>query len=69
MDDDIRVRFEAQDKKLDAIRQSVEKIRKRLFWKSVTDVVLFVLPLIGIIAIIPWIMEKISALSKIPHLP
>jgi TRAP-type mannitol/chloroaromatic compound transport system permease small subunit len=64
MDQDIREKFEVQDKKLDAIWHSVEKIRKQLFWKSVFGTILFLLPLIGIVALIPWLMNTLSSIYK-----
>ena len=69
MDDEIRARLDAQDTELAAIRQSVEKIRKQLFWKSVFGTVLFLLPLIGLAALIPWLLDTLtSTLPLIPEL-
>jgi hypothetical protein len=60
MDDEIRARFDAQEAKLSAIQVSVEKIRKQLFWKSVFSTLLFLLPLIGLAALIPWLFNTLS---------
>lgn len=69
MDDELRARFDAQDKELASIRQSVEKIRKQLFWKSVFGTILFFLPLIGIAALIPWLLDTLAwTLPLIPEL-
>lgn len=69
MNDEIRARLDAQDTELAAIRQSVEKIRKQLFWKSVFGTVLFLLPLIGLAALIPWLLDTLtSTLPLIPEL-
>lgn len=66
MDDDIRRRFEEQEKKLDAIQQSIERVRKQLFWKTVTNVILFLLPVIGIAALIPWLMNTLTSIIPLP---
>lgn len=69
MDDELRARLDAQDAELATIQHSVEKIRKQLFWKSVFGTVLFLLPLIGIAALIPWLLDTLaSTLPLIPEL-
>lgn len=64
MDDELRARLDRQDAELVAIRQSVEKIQKRLFWTSVINTILFVLPLAGIVALIPWLLHILSSLPE-----
>ncbi len=39
--------------KADKAYQAAEKVRKYLFWTGVVTVVLFVLPLIGLVFVIP----------------
>ncbi len=65
MDQDIIEKFEEQDKKLSAIWNSVEKIRRHLFWKSVINTLLFLLPLIGIAISIPWLINFLTPLSRL----
>lgn len=65
MDQDIREKFEEQNKKIDAIWHSVEKIRKQLFWRSVVNTILFLLPLVGIAISIPWLIDFFNPLSRI----
>jgi hypothetical protein len=64
MDTELLARLDAQDKKLDAIYVSVEKTRKYFQWTLIATIVMFVLPLIGIAAIIPWFINTmLSAYS------
>ena len=61
MEEDILKKFEEsfnaaqdrQDKKLDAIFRSVEMARKMFLWTIIITVVMFVLPLIGLLFVIP----------------
>jgi hypothetical protein len=46
-------RINAQDEKLEEIWRSVEKTRKYFLWTFWTTVIMFVLPLIGLIIVIP----------------
>lgn len=53
MENELLEKIKAQDAKLDAIWKSVEKMRKRsliIFWVTV---ILLVLPLIGLVFVIP----------------
>lgn len=61
MDDELRARLDAQDAQLAAIQRSVEKIRKHLFWKSVFGILLLLLPLIGLAALIPWLLDTLTS--------
>ena len=68
MDDELRARLDTQDAELAVIRQSVEKIRKQLFWKSVFGTVLFLLPLIGIAALIPWLLDTLTSVLPLSEI-
>lgn len=57
MDQEILKKFEEQDAKLDAIYQSVEKMRKYFLWTLIVTVAAIILPIIGLIAIIPWFLK------------
>jgi len=46
-----------QDEKLDNIFRSVEKTRKYFLWTLIITVVLFVVPLIGLILVIPQVLS------------
>lgn len=60
MNEEIKQKLEQQDAKLEAIYKSVEKIRKyfqMIFWVTI---VLFVLPLIALLFMIPSFMSMYS---------
>ncbi len=53
MDEDIKKRLDEQDKKLAEILVSTEKTRKYIFWTLIISVVVVVLPLLGLLFVIP----------------
>lgn len=57
MDQEVLDQLKSQEQKLDAIYASVEKTRKYFLWTLVATLVTFVLPLIALIAIIPWFLS------------
>ena len=59
--DEILKKIEEQEKKIDAIYVSVEKTRKYFQWTLIVTVVTIVLPLVAIIAMIPWLMNTLSS--------
>ena len=61
MDQEILQKFEAQDKKLDAIYQSAEKTRKYILWTAIITLVTIVLPIIALAFIIPWFLNVMSS--------
>ena len=48
------------EKKLDAIYKSAEKTRKYFMWTLILSVILFVLPLIALIFVIPQFLDAIG---------
>lgn len=50
-------RLEAQDAKLDAIYTSTEKTRKYFLWTLIISVAMIILPLIGLIVAVPFMMN------------
>jgi hypothetical protein len=61
MPDEILAKLEAQEKKLDDIHRSVEKLRKYFQWTLIITVLTVVLPIIGLIVIIPWFLKIMTA--------
>jgi len=43
--------------KIDAIYKSTEKTRKYILWHLIINIVVIVLPLIGLIVAIPWFLK------------
>ena len=53
MEEELRARLDALEKKIDAIYRSAEKTRKYFLWTLITSVAVIVLPLIGLAFLIP----------------
>jgi len=53
MEEEILKKIEMQDKKLEEIYRSVEKTRKYFLWTLIVTLALFILPLIGLLLVIP----------------
>ena len=60
MEEDIIKKLDEQEKKIEAIYRSVEKTRKYFLWTMIITVVLFVLPLLGLLVIIPQFISILS---------
>lgn len=57
MDEESLKKLEACEKKIDAIWISVEKTRKYFLWTLVVTLVMFFLPLIGLMFVIPFFLN------------
>jgi type IV secretory pathway component VirB8 len=53
MDEETKQQFMQYTQKIDAIYVSVEKTRKYFLWTLIITLVLFVLPLLGLVIILP----------------
>jgi hypothetical protein len=60
MENDIQIKFEELNKKIDAVMKSVEKTRKYLLWTFIISVVVIVLPLIGLAFVIPYYLSTLK---------
>jgi uncharacterized membrane-anchored protein len=60
MDQELKMRIDAQDEKLAAIYKSVEATRKYFKWTMIITVALFVLPLIGLVFAIPSFLSTVA---------
>ena len=60
--EEIKEKLEAQEKMLLNIYISVEKTRKYFMWTLIITIVMFVLPLIGILFVIPPLLNSISSI-------
>ena len=65
MEQDILNKISTLEEKVDRIYVSVEKTRKYFFWTMVVTLVLFVLPLIGLVFVIPSFIAQINSYSSI----
>ena len=57
MENEVTQKLLALEAKIDAIYISVEKTRKYFFWTMVVTLVLFIVPLIGLVFAIPTFMS------------
>ncbi len=53
MENEIQTKINTLEAKIDAIYVSVEKTRKYFLWTMIITIVLFVVPLIGLVFVIP----------------
>lgn len=60
MEEEILKKIEAQDKRLEEIYNSVEKMRKYFLWTLIISIALIILPLIGLLFLVPKILSTIS---------
>lgn len=61
MEQDIFIKLEEQERKLDDIYRSVEKTRKYFLWTLIITLVCFALPLIGLAIMVPQLINSYSA--------
>lgn len=57
---EILKKIDENNKKIDAVYASVERMRKYFLWSAIFNIVIFILPLIGLIFIIPWFLSAID---------
>lgn len=61
MDTELSQKLQAQDEKLEQIYQSVEKTRKYFLWTMIATIVTFVLPLVGLVFAVPFLLNTLTA--------
>lgn len=65
MEEDIKSRLEAIEKKTEAIYVSVEKTRKYFLWTLIATVVAFVLPILAAIFMVPLMLGPLMSAYSI----
>jgi len=60
MDEETREKIQEIDKKLDSIYRSVEKTRKYFQWTMIVTLIVVVLPLVGLLFVIPSFLSLYS---------
>ncbi len=60
MDEELKQRLDKQDEYLQNIYKSAEKTRKYFLWTLIATLVVIVLPLIGLIFVIPAFMRSMT---------
>jgi hypothetical protein len=61
MEQEILRKIEMQDEKLERIYQSVEKTRRYFLWTLIATLVMFFLPLLGLVFAVPFLLSSLSA--------
>jgi hypothetical protein len=61
MEEDIKNRLDAQDEYLIKIYKSAEKTRKYFKWTLIASIVMFFIPLLGLIFILPSFLSSYSS--------
>lgn len=65
MDPALQARFDALEKKIDAVYVSAEKTRKYFLWTAIATLVAFVLPLVGLLFAIPSFLSLYGSIGNI----
>ncbi len=68
MEEDLRQKLDAIERKVEAAYTSAEKTRKYLFWTGVVTIALIVLPAIGLIFAVPSFISTYSSLGDITNI-
>ena len=61
METEILKKLQEQEIKIDSMYKSVEKMRKYFMWTFILSLVFFVLPLLGLIFVLPSLWNTLSA--------
>lgn len=61
MESELKQLIELQQKKIDEIYTTMEKIKKYMQWTLIASVVFFVLPLLAVIFIVPFLISNYTS--------
>lgn len=64
MESELSQRIAALESKVDAMYASVEKLRKYFLWTGIITVVLFIVPLIGLMLVIPSFINSYAQIGS-----
>ena len=65
MENDTKTKIEELEKKIDLIYISVEKTRTYFLWTMIGTLVVFILPIIGLIFAIPSFLKSLDTITQI----
>jgi hypothetical protein len=68
IDPELAARLDALEQKVDAAYQAADKVRKYMYWTGVITVVLFVVPLIGLVFALPSFLNYYGTISNYSNL-
>lgn len=60
--DQLEQKIDELEKKIDELQRSIDKIRRIFLWIAIASVVLFVLPLLGLVFVIPQFLSIYSGI-------
>jgi TRAP-type mannitol/chloroaromatic compound transport system permease small subunit len=63
METEILKKIQEQEIKIDAIYRSVEKMRKYFMWTFILSLVFFILPLLGLVFILPSVWSTLTSVG------
>ncbi len=61
MDTELKARLEGLEKKIDAVYVSTEKTRRYFQWTMIITIVMFVLPVLGLIFVVPMFIANYTS--------
>lgn len=62
--ENIDQRIEMLEKKIDELQRTLNSIKKIVLWTVIASVVLFILPLIGLMFVVPQFLSSYSSLLQ-----
>ncbi len=62
--DQLDQKIEALERKMDELQSSIDKLRKIFLWIIIITAALFILPLIGLIFVIPQFLSNYSSVLQ-----
>jgi len=62
--DQLDQKIEALEKKMDELQRSIDKLRKIFLWIIIITAALFILPLIGLLFVLPQFLSNYSSVLQ-----
>jgi hypothetical protein len=62
--DELKEKIGELEKKIDSIRHTVEAIKKIFFWTAVVSLAIFILPLLGLLIVLPQFLSTYGGLLQ-----
>lgn len=64
MDEELKERIQSLEKKIDDFQRSINAVKKIFLWTLVITLILFILPLVGLLFAIPQFLSNYSNLLQ-----
>lgn len=69
MDPELRAKLDELEKKVDAAYKAAHRTERYMFWTGVISALIFVLPLVGLLFVVPQFVSQYANLSNITATP